>query len=173
MEFVLQYLYYAGFVCIGLQRFERALEFFEQCIAVPSWYVVSAFAVEAYKKYILVSLILYGELKRDPGAKWHHRHFASVQPYQDLVKWIQMDTGQVQKEQQNNGFVNDGNCELVQLFVKKLPQFRVKRLSGIYSKLSLVSLAQRTGLTAPQVESLLLQMVRLMDLICPHHTLYY
>jgi COP9 signalosome complex subunit 3 len=55
----LRYWYYAGLVHTGLKAFPDALDAFEQCFSAPAM-VLSAPAVEAYKKYLLVSLIHRG-----------------------------------------------------------------------------------------------------------------
>uniref|UniRef100_A0A673J3S2 COP9 signalosome complex subunit 3 n=1 Tax=Sinocyclocheilus rhinocerous TaxID=307959 RepID=A0A673J3S2_9TELE len=59
------YYYYGGMIYTGLKNFERALYFFEQAITTPAM-AVSHIMLEAYKKYILVSLILHGKLQQLP-----------------------------------------------------------------------------------------------------------
>uniref|UniRef100_A0A8C9C169 COP9 signalosome complex subunit 3 n=3 Tax=Cetacea TaxID=9721 RepID=A0A8C9C169_PHOSS len=59
------YYYYGGMVYTGLKNFERALYFYEQAIATPAM-AVSHIMLEAYKKYILVSLILLGKVQQLP-----------------------------------------------------------------------------------------------------------
>ncbi|KAG7267448.1 hypothetical protein CRUP_033403 [Coryphaenoides rupestris] len=54
------YYYYGGMIYTGLKNFERALYFYEQAITTPAM-AVSHIMLEAYKKYILVSLILHGK----------------------------------------------------------------------------------------------------------------
>lgn len=45
-----------------MKNYDRALYFFEVVVTVPAM-VVSHIMLEAYKKYILVSLILHGKVK--------------------------------------------------------------------------------------------------------------
>jgi COP9 signalosome complex subunit 3 len=76
---LLRFFYYAGMVHIGLKDFSKALDSFllvsgtcivagtrfdecRQCITAPSA-VLSAIVVEAYKKYILISLIKHGQVR--------------------------------------------------------------------------------------------------------------
>ncbi|RXN25992.1 COP9 signalosome complex subunit 3 [Labeo rohita] len=59
------YYYYGGMIYTGLKNFERALYFFEQAITTPAM-AVSHIMLEAYKKYILVSLILHGKVQQLP-----------------------------------------------------------------------------------------------------------
>lgn len=46
----------------AMKNYDRALYFFEVVVTVPAM-VVSHIMLEAYKKYILVSLILHGKVK--------------------------------------------------------------------------------------------------------------
>uniref|UniRef100_A0A8C2CCL1 COP9 signalosome subunit 3 n=1 Tax=Cyprinus carpio TaxID=7962 RepID=A0A8C2CCL1_CYPCA len=59
------FYYYGGMIYTGLKDFERALYFFEQAITTPAM-AVSHIMLEAYKKYILVSLILHGKVQQLP-----------------------------------------------------------------------------------------------------------
>ncbi|KTF88112.1 hypothetical protein cypCar_00043436 [Cyprinus carpio] len=59
------YYYYGGMIYTGLKDFERALYCFEQAITTPAM-AVSHIMLEAYKKYILVSLILHGKVQQLP-----------------------------------------------------------------------------------------------------------
>ncbi|KAL0672987.1 hypothetical protein Bca4012_000968 [Brassica carinata] len=52
--------YYGGMICIGLKRFQKALELLYNVVTAPM-HVVNAIALEAYKKYILVTLIHSGQ----------------------------------------------------------------------------------------------------------------
>lgn len=54
------YCYYGGMICIGQKHFQKALELLHNVVTAPM-FAVNAIAVEAYKKYILVSLILHGQ----------------------------------------------------------------------------------------------------------------
>ncbi len=56
------YFYYAGSVYIGLKKFTRATEMLKTAISVPA-IVPSAIMIEAYKKFVLVSLILSGQVR--------------------------------------------------------------------------------------------------------------
>lgn len=58
----LLYYYYGGMIYTAMKNYNRALYFFEVVATVPSM-VVSHIMLEAYKKYILVSLILEGKVR--------------------------------------------------------------------------------------------------------------
>lgn len=55
----LRFWYYGGLVFVGLKDFKRAIDYFETCFSAPAT-ALSAPAVEAYKKHLLVSLIFRG-----------------------------------------------------------------------------------------------------------------
>ncbi|WAQ96152.1 CSN3-like protein [Mya arenaria] len=59
------FYYYGGIIYTALKKYDRALYFFEIVITCPST-AVSHIMLEAYKKYILVALILHGKLPTLP-----------------------------------------------------------------------------------------------------------
>ncbi|KAH9330357.1 hypothetical protein KI387_002465, partial [Taxus chinensis] len=61
----LLYCYYGGMIYIGLKRFSKALEFLQHAITAPTT-SLTAITVEAYKKYVLVSLIHTGQVPSFP-----------------------------------------------------------------------------------------------------------
>lgn len=60
-KYFLLYFYYGGMIYIALKNYERAFYFFEVCVTTPAT-CISHIMLEAYKKYILVSLILNGKI---------------------------------------------------------------------------------------------------------------
>lgn len=62
----LLYFYYGGMIYTALKNYDRALYFFEVCVMTPAA-AVSHIMLEAYKKYILVSLILNGKISVLPN----------------------------------------------------------------------------------------------------------
>ena len=61
-EDLLRYFYYAAIVQIGLKNFTRASDCLQLCITAPAS-VLSAIAVAAHKKFILVSLVQHGQVR--------------------------------------------------------------------------------------------------------------
>ncbi|PIA33677.1 hypothetical protein AQUCO_04000025v1 [Aquilegia coerulea] len=55
------YCYYGGMICIGQKCYGKAIELLSNVITAPSA-AMSAISIEARKKYILVSLILNGQV---------------------------------------------------------------------------------------------------------------
>ncbi|KAF3537886.1 hypothetical protein F2Q69_00018799, partial [Brassica cretica] len=54
------YCYYGGMICIGQKKFQKALELLYNVVTAPM-HSVNAIALEAYKKYVLVTLIHSGQ----------------------------------------------------------------------------------------------------------------
>lgn len=61
VKYFLLYYYYGGMIYAALKNWERALFFFEAALTPPSM-AISMIMIEAYKKYVLVSLILHGKV---------------------------------------------------------------------------------------------------------------
>ncbi|KAA3473810.1 COP9 signalosome complex subunit 3-like [Gossypium australe] len=59
------YYYYGGMICIRQKSFQRALELLHNVVTAPMS-TINAIAVEAYKKYILISLIHHGRWGTEP-----------------------------------------------------------------------------------------------------------
>ena len=71
--------HYAGGIALGaLKRWQQAEEFFEICVCAPAQ-VPAALQFEAYKKLVLVQLILYGEVRAvviSPSSSGRRSHAA-------------------------------------------------------------------------------------------------
>lgn len=53
----LQYFLYGGMIYLGLKKWEKALHLLELAIAAPASASVSQIMVDAYKKWVLASLL--------------------------------------------------------------------------------------------------------------------
>ena len=60
-KYFLLYYYYGGMIYTALKQYSQALYLFEVAVTTPAM-AVSHIMLEAYKKYILVSLILQGKI---------------------------------------------------------------------------------------------------------------
>ena len=58
--YLLLYYYYGGCIYTALKNYDRALFFYEVCVTTPS-NAMSHIMLEAYKKYLLVSLLVHGD----------------------------------------------------------------------------------------------------------------
>eukprot|EP00252_Welwitschia_mirabilis_P016920 TRINITY_DN37678_c0_g1_i1.p1 TRINITY_DN37678_c0_g1~~TRINITY_DN37678_c0_g1_i1.p1 ORF type:complete len:424 (-),score=79.39 TRINITY_DN37678_c0_g1_i1:301-1572(-) len=162
----LLYCYYGGIVFIGLKRFKKALEFFQHVITAPTT-TLSAITVEAYKKFILVSLMLNGQVPSFP------KYTPSVvqrslkpctQVYLDLA--TNYTNGNISAlenyiNEQMEKFKNDNNFGLVKQVLSSLYKRNIQRLTQTYLTLSLQDIATTAQLqTAKQAELHVLQMIQ-------------
>ncbi|XP_021727863.1 COP9 signalosome complex subunit 3-like [Chenopodium quinoa] len=161
------YCYYGGMICIGLKKFEKALELLRNVVTAPMS-TLNAIAVEAYKKYILVSLIHHGQFST------HFPKYTSTvvqrslknltQVYIELVNSYsngniaELDTFvQVNKDR----FEVDNNLGLVKQVVSSIYKRNIQRLTQTYLTLSLQDIANTVQLNSPkEAEMHVLQMIQ-------------
>jgi len=61
VKYFLSYYYYGGNIYTAMKRYSEALYMYEVVVTTPAR-AVSIIMLEAYKKYILVSLIIHGKV---------------------------------------------------------------------------------------------------------------
>jgi len=96
----LLYFYYGGMIYIGLKQYKRARDFFVLAISSPAQ-VLSAIVVESYKKFILVSLLIEGQVSTLPKYTSNSvmRQLKSLtQNYSDFAKAYQTHKQQTLQE---------------------------------------------------------------------------
>lgn len=172
---ILEYFLYSGMVQIGLRNWDSALQCLESAVTYPAKDgSVSKIMVEAYKKWILVGLLLEGRLLPLPKftssgpSKIYH---AMAKPYETLAQIFENGTASRLKSEVDSGTTwwrNDGNGGLVLAVLSAFQKFQIRGLANVYSKISipeLVSLttSAETGykLPSPQAgETLVQNMIR-------------
>lgn len=150
IEHVLMYHYYGGMVYVGLKKLERALQFFSVAITAPAE-CTSQIMLEAYKKYMLVCLLMYGKDVPLPSyASSLTRQFKNqLAPYTDVVAAYRkgeadgLDAAVVKHA---NTFTSDSNVGLVRQCKAKLSRRNIKRLTETFLTLSLDDIAKRVKL---------------------------
>jgi len=164
-DFIL-YCYYGGMVFIGLKRFNKALECFQHAITAPAT-TLTAITVEAYKKFVLVSLIQTGQVPAFPKytpAVVQRNLKSCTQPYIDLAN--NYSTGKISAletyvNMNTEKFKNDSNLGLVKQVLSSLYKRNIQRLTQTYLTLSLQDIASTVQLeTAKQAELHVLQMIQ-------------
>jgi len=146
------YFYYGGVAYIGLKEFAKALEFFEIVISAPA-FVASAIMAEAYKKYVLVSLIHRGELAQLPRYTNQQivRLFKQIAaPYEDFAtSFSTRSVIDLHKVGENNAeiFMKDGNMGLIKQAIQSLTRQNIKRLTKTYITLSNANIAEQVNLS--------------------------
>ncbi|XP_076682821.1 COP9 signalosome subunit 3 isoform X1 [Andrena cerasifolii] len=164
-KYFLLYYYYGGMIYTALKNYDRALYFFEVCVTTPAM-AVSYIMLEAYKKYILVSLILHGKMLNLPRfmSQVVNRYMKPLsQQYQELATAYQMNSCEdvqniITKCQQI--FTRDHNMGLVKQVLGYLYKKNIQRLTKTFLTLSLSDVASRVQLLGPgDAEKYILNMI--------------
>uniref|UniRef100_A0A6I8Q1G8 COP9 signalosome complex subunit 3 n=1 Tax=Xenopus tropicalis TaxID=8364 RepID=A0A6I8Q1G8_XENTR len=159
------YYYYGGMIYTGLKNFERALYFYEQAITTPAM-AVSHIMLEAYKKYILVSLILHGKVQQLP--KYTSQIVGRfIKPlsnaYHELAQVYSTNNPAELRNlvsKHNETFTRDNNMGLVKQCLSSLYKKNIQRLTKTFLTLSLQDMASRVQLSgAQEAEKYVLYMI--------------
>lgn len=162
---VLLYFYYSALVLVGEKKFHEAKCHLRQALGMPAT-VISAIVVEAYKKFILVSLISDGSVESLP------RYTSNVVQRQlkgfateyialaDAYKRKQAQLLLEEVESHRSLFKKDGNFGLVKQCVSSLYKSKIQRLTNTYLTLSLRDIAKAAELgTEKEAEEYLVRMI--------------
>ncbi|UYV76393.1 COPS3, partial [Cordylochernes scorpioides] len=148
----LLYYYYGGMIYASLKKYERALYFFEVVSHHHPSMAVSHIMLEAYKKYILVALILHGKVPPLPKftSKVVNRFIKPIsKPYHELeMACSSHSTDEVRAllTKHAEQFLRDKNVGLVkQCLASPVPQEH-QRLTKTFMTLSLSDMANRVKL---------------------------
>ncbi|XP_047360513.1 COP9 signalosome complex subunit 3 isoform X2 [Vespa velutina] len=164
-KFFLLYYYYGGMIYTALKNYDRALYFFEVCVTTPAM-AVSHIMLEAYKKYILVSLILHGKILNLPRytSQVVNRYIKPLSlPYQELATAYLTNNCEevltvIRKYQEL--FVREHNSGLVKQVLSYLYKKNIQRLTKTFLTLSLSDVASRVQLAGPsEAEKYILNMI--------------
>ncbi|ORY06177.1 hypothetical protein K493DRAFT_404095 [Basidiobolus meristosporus CBS 931.73] len=174
----LLYHYYGAMVYIGLKKFSRAAEFLELVIATPSL-ATSAIQVEAYKKQLLVSLLLEGQLISLPKytAQCVIQNIKVLcAPYLDFASaYSSLNMARVRAELgvHESTFIKDKNHGLILQCLDALYRRNILQLTRTYLTLSMEDIARTVGLEGPtatqEAEKYVLQMIESGDIFASIH----
>jgi len=148
------YLYYAGMAWIGLGRWEEAIEVLRACVQVPAQ-GCSAIVLEAYKKFILASLIHTGtsETLSKGFIPSIQRHSKSYALYDELASVFSSNSLKALHKhilQNKDALVKDRNFGLAKQLFEGLQRRIVVSLTKTFLTLSLSDIASRIKLDTPQ-----------------------
>jgi len=171
--YLLLYYYYGGCIYTALKNFDRALFFFEVCVTTPTA-AVSHIMLEAYKKYLLVGLLVHGDKPKASKENLALPKYTSpvvgkfLKPlctaYNEVVNSYTSNNSAelrntVTKYQET--FSQDNNLGLVRQVVSSQTRSNIRRLTRTFITLSLSDLAHRVGLSSPAlVEAELVKMIQ-------------
>jgi len=160
----LSYFYYAGMLCIGLKQYRRALDLLQLSLTVPA-IAISAIMIEAYKKYVLVSLLVNGKVEPFPKytSSLVGKLKALLVPYTEFATaYSTNSTEDLHKCAQANSetFQRDKNLGLVKQCIQSQDRRNILRLTQTYLTLSLTDISQSAKISSPKAaEFSLLRMI--------------
>ncbi len=169
---IVVYSYYGAMIHIGMKRYLDALTYLRMAFTASVGGPTSCL-VEAYKKYILVSLIAHGSVVDLP--KWSGRMQQQLLPHvtaytelkdaflksSDAKGSTAEDASQfaAKVEEHAEVFTKDSNLGLVKQTVPAAKRRSIKRLTQTYLTLSLADIAAKTGVQPDKAEATILDMI--------------
>ncbi|KAI8962846.1 hypothetical protein F5Y11DRAFT_321130 [Daldinia sp. FL1419] len=163
---ILEYDIFRGMSYCTLRDWANAHAAFERVVTYPTREGgVSKIMVEAYKKWVLVSLLFTGKLSDPPaytGVAANKLYGNLGKPYTALAALFVADNAQALKaevEKNTQVWLEDGNTGLVQEVLSAYQKWQVLGLEKIYSKISLSEIRKQTtsaetGETLPKDEDM-------------------
>lgn len=150
----LRFWYYAGLVFTGLKEFGRAIDCYETCFSAPA-IALSAPALEAYKKHMLVSLIHRGAFdpKRSAPALMMRNMKSMSGPYNEFATAFttkDMPALQIIATENSELFMKDKNWGLVHQCMESLGDRQIRALTQTYLTLNLETLAKDANLSGTE-----------------------
>jgi len=161
----LSYYYYGGMIFTAIKNYDKALYFFEVVVTTPS-VAVSHIMMEAYKKFILVSLIFHGKIVNLPAytSPVLKRYIKPLcQPYLDLAAvYAQNNPSDLRTTitKHTEVYTRDTNMGLVKQCQTAQIKKNIQRLTKTFLTLSLTDMAYRVQLSDPKdAEKYVLHMI--------------
>ncbi|KAH8322091.1 hypothetical protein KR059_002682 [Drosophila kikkawai] len=169
-KYFLLYYYYGGMIYTAVKNYERALYFFEVCITTPAM-AMSHIMLEAYKKFLMVSLIVEGKIPNIPKNTQVIGRFMKpmANHYHDLVNvYVNSSSEELRIIilKYSEAFTRDNNmglakqasiCEVATSLYKR----NIQRLTKTFLTLSLSDVASRVQLSsAAEAERYILNMIK-------------
>jgi COP9 signalosome complex subunit 3 len=150
---VLQYDFFRGLCFIQRQSWKQAFDALERVITYPTreHTACSKIMVEAHNKWILVGLLLNGKAPALPAttALGPQKAYSSLsKPYQSIARAFEDNTATTLKgEFEALGaqfWAEENNLNLMRLVLQHYQRWQILRLRGLYTKISLEQIRQRT-----------------------------
>lgn len=151
VKYFLLYYYYGGMIYAAVKDFDRALIFFEAALTTQSM-AVSHIMIESYKKYVLISLIVYGKIMPLPKytpqvVSRFIRGFCD--PYINIAQSYSSNNPEEVKAvitKHQTVFQSDKNEGLVKQVLNSLHKKNIQRLTKTFLTLSLTDVSSRVFL---------------------------
>ena len=165
-KYLISYFYYAGCIYGAMKQYESALFYLEQALTVPAS-VLSQIMIEAYKKFILISLISKGKLPTLP--KYTSRIVINqIKPicsiYHELASaFTSFDLDKLNSlvHKYHDLFHQDRNYGLVKQLQQSYYKKNIQKLTKTFITLSLADMALKVKLpSAREAETYMLNMIK-------------
>jgi COP9 signalosome complex subunit 3 len=170
LDFLL-YHYYGGMLAIGLKDYTKALTYFRRVISAPAK-VTSAIMIESYKKYVLVSILLYGKKQplpsyTDEAVNKKLSKLEQCKKYKELENLFSTVSSEmnmnVRRIKKLSTFKSKDNAGLVKQTTRSYIRKVIQKLTQTYVTMSFEEIAKEIGLTSENaneiVERHLLSMI--------------
>jgi COP9 signalosome complex subunit 3 len=147
---VFEYFLLSGMVYIGLKKWQRARECLELAVTYPSKEGgCSKVMAEAYKKWILVRLLLDGKttLPKSVSPSLAKTLHILAKPYEIVAQIFEGGTASRLKSELEAGrsiWTNDCNLGLVMYVMAAYQQFQIRNLANVHTKLTMVDIHNLT-----------------------------
>lgn len=148
---VLEYFLFSGAVFIGLEQWERAAELLESVVTYPvKDNAISKIMVEAYKKWILVKVLLGGKsptLPRNTNSNASKAFQVIGKPYAVVASLFEMGSASRLNSEIIVGteiWRKDGNDGLMRAILLAYQKHQIRRLSSLYKTISVSYISQST-----------------------------
>mmetsp|Transcript_17154 Transcript_17154/g.40035 ORF Transcript_17154/g.40035 Transcript_17154/m.40035 type:complete len:450 (+) Transcript_17154:43-1392(+) len=162
---MLLYYYYGGMVMAATKQFSKALDLLMLAFTMPC-HALTEIVVEAYKKYMLVSMILHGEVQALPkytGTLVQRLIKTCCTEYNELATALathKPDEVQKSIDKYRTVLVRDQNLGLANQALASVYKRNIQRLTQTFVTLSLEDIAQEVGLQgAEEAKGQLLAMI--------------
>ncbi|KAL1967750.1 hypothetical protein VTN77DRAFT_2439 [Rasamsonia byssochlamydoides] len=150
----LQYFLYSSMIYMGLKQWDRALHFLSIVISTPSINSVSTIMVEAYKKWVLVSLLAKGAPIPLPNITPPHAvklYRSLARPYDalaDAFRTGDFDKLKAEAEIGQSIWHMDNNTGLVLQVLCAFRRHSVLKLGATFSAVTMADVSRRASLAA-------------------------
>ncbi|KAJ3077541.1 hypothetical protein HK102_005160 [Quaeritorhiza haematococci] len=147
----LLYMYYGGMVYVGCKAFDRALDFFQLCVTAPAQ-VASAIQIEAYRKYVLVSILLHGRFVQlpkyvsNPVTRACRNYCAAYTDFAQAYESLSAARVSTELSKHQETFAKHRNLGLARQCLHSLIRKNIQQLTQTYLTLSLGDIARTVGL---------------------------
>ncbi|KAI9306366.1 hypothetical protein BJ944DRAFT_50750 [Cunninghamella echinulata] len=167
----LEYFYYGSMIYIGNKQYEKAFDALSIVLTAPIQKAVSAIQLEAYKKYILISFIHYGEMMPLPKyvsnlidktcKKKYPAYFALINVFDGSIDELEAT---IQKYK--SVFEKENSMGLVKQLLQSAYRRKIKDYTKVYikAKISDIVLQFKNILNERQVIDIMMEMIQKKEL---------